>query len=436
MTKSTKRQLTDIAVRNATSTDKRQEIPDGFVSGLYLVVQPSGKKSWAMRYKFGDRNIKQTIGSYPEVSLGKAREQAKTISECREMGGNPLADIVIQKDNNLLEVVFEKFLTLHVEKKNSAGTASRRRNVFHREIEPRWKGRVVQSIKRRDIIDMLDEIAERAPVMANRIHGFLRKFFNWCVDREYIEHSPMNRLKAPVDEESRDRVLDHDELRLVWLGAERMGYPFGPIVQALILSAQRQQEVGAISRNELGGAREFGSNTPMWTIPKERTKNKKSDHIVPLTPMLDDLFSAQPKIIGDKDFIFTYTGKRAVTGYSHAKDRLDDLIRAVQREEAKARGENPSKVPPLAHWTFHDLRRTAATGMAALKVDPHVIEAVINHKSGNIKGVAAVYNRYQYFDEKYEALLKWENAVKRIVTGEDNVVYLKFNVVNDMDGNA
>lgn len=432
MTKPTKRQLTDIAVRNATSSDKRQEIPDGFIPGLYLVVQPSGKKSWAMRYKFGDRNIKQTIGSYPEVSLGKAREHAKTIAECREKGGNPLADLVIRKDDNLVEVVFEKFLTLHVDKKNAPGVAKRRRNIYTREIEPRWSGRTVQSIKRRDIIDMLDEIAERAPVMANRIHSFLRKFFNWCVDREYVEHSPMSRLKQPADEDTRDRVLTDDELRLVWLGAERMGYPFGPIVQALILSGQRQQEVGGARYHEFTGAASerddfetIGRNVPIWIIPKGRTKNKKGEHIVPLTPWLDTIFNEQPKIIGDTDFVFTYTQKRAVTGYSHAKERLDDAIRAVQREEAKARGENPSKVPPIEHWTFHDLRRTMATGLAKLRVDPHVIEALLNHKSGTIKGVAAVYNRYQYFDEKYDALMRWERALKLLVTGESNVIWLK-----------
>jgi len=431
--------LTDKYISNTTSNGQRQEIADGQQQGLYFIIQPSGSKSWAARFRYLGRTVKQTVGPYPEISLKEARDTVFEIRRVIAAGGNPLAEkqeADAKREENLIEVVFEEFLKRHVEKKNSASVAKRRRNVFHREIEPRWKGKLVQEIKRRDIIKLLEEIAERAPVMANRVHGFLRKFFNWCVDREYLEYSPMLRLKAPADEDSRDRILDNDELRLIWLGAERMGYPFGPIVQALILSGQRQQEVGAICRSELGGAREFGSNTPMWTIPKERTKNKKGEHIVPLTPMLDSLFNEQPLIIGDKGFIFTYTGKRAVTAYSHAKERLDEAILAIKREEAEARGEDVSQVKPVDHWTFHDLRRTAATGMAALKVDPHVIEAVLNHKSGNIKGIAAVYNRYQYFDEKYEALLKWEGVVKRIVAGESNVVHFKLNVVNDMAGNA
>jgi integrase len=260
--------------------------------------------------------------------------------------------------------------------------------------------------------------------MANRVFTFLRKFFNWCIDRDILTISPMNRMKAPADEESRSRVLSSDELRIVWLAAEREGYPFGPITQLLILTAQRQQEVGAARRQEFGGATEFGSNLPIWTIPKERTKNKKTAHIVPLTEWANDLFSSQPIIAGDLDFMFTYTAKRACTAYSHAKQRIDELALTIMKEEAVARGENPDDVKEMPHWTFHDLRRTAATGMARAKVSPHVVEAVLNHKTGTIKGVAAIYNLYEYFDEKFEALTLWQAEVKRIVSGATNVVPL------------
>lgn len=414
--------LTPKYIEHAAATDKRQEIADASLTGHYLIIQPSGAKSFAVRYRINGKTVKQTIGTFPKVSLKDAREEARRIITAVDAGTDPQEEAKIANEDYLIKNIFEDFLKRYVEKNNAPNVAKARRKIAEREIIPAWGERFVWDIRRRDIVKFLDGIIDRgAPVQANRTFSFLKKFFNWCIDRDVIEISPMNRMKEPSEEESRERVLSDEELLMVWNAAEADGYPFGPAIQLLILTAQRRQEVGGARRQEFGGSTEFGTNLPLWTIPKARTKNRKSDHVLPLTEMADQLFHSLPVIAGPFDFCFTNFAKRAATGWSHAKERLDTRIADVLKAKAEETGQ---PVKQMAGWTFHDLRRTAATGMARLKVEPHVVEAVLNHKTGTVKGVAAIYNRHQYFDEKYEALTKWEAHVKRVISGATNVVPL------------
>ena len=144
----------------------------------------------------------------------------------------------------------------------------------------------------------------------------------------------------------------------------------------------------------------------LWTLPGERTKNRQS-HEVPLSSAAQKILLAMPRIVGPKDFVFTTTGSSPVSGYSNAKARLDRAILEVAREEALARGTAPTTVRP---WRLHHLRRTVASGMARSGIPPHVIEAMLNHKSGIVSGIAAVYNRYEYTDEKRDALERWARS--------------------------
>ena len=185
-----------------------------------------------------------------------------------------------------------------------------------------------------------------------------------------------------------------------------MGFPFGPFVQALILTAQRRDEVAGMRRRELkdGGA--------LWTIPGERTKNGV-EHDVPLVPAAQSLVASVPRVVAT-DYLFTTTGKGPVSGYSKAKQRLDATILAIARKAAADRGENPAEVI-IQPWRLHDLRRTAASGIARLGVPVHVIESILNHRSGQISGVAAVYNRHSYLPEKRRALESWANYLLQLV---------------------
>lgn len=405
----------------------RREISDGALPGLYLIVQPSGAMSWAVRYRYGNRPRKMTIGPYPVFSLARAREAAgaalRAVSEGRDPGAEKLAKVAARLDAaNLATAVLDEFLQRYVRVKNRESTARDTSRFIDNEVRPKWKHRQIQTITKRDIVELLDSIVDRgAPASANRVHAILRRFFNWAVERDIVQTSPVATVPAPTPEISRDRVLASDEIRLVWMAAERIGWPFGAMVKLLLLTGQRRDEVSRAVRAEF----DLVAENPHWTIPKERAKNGKA-HVLPLPRQVVEILEGLPVVEGKAKLIFTTTGKTPISGFSRAKQNLDDEMLALARDEAVQRGEDPETVE-VKPWRFHDLRRTAASGMASLGFPVHVVEAVLNHKSGQIKGVAAVYNRYDYADEKRQAVTAWATAVQDLVGIESkgNVVTLR-----------
>lgn len=402
----------------------RQEIPDGGMPGLYLIVQPSGAMSWAIRYRAGNRPRKMTIGAYPLFGLARAREAAsaslRAVSEGRDPGAEKKSAHEARAANTI-EAVFDDFIARHVDPKNRASSAKENKRLIDVEIKPRWKHRQVKSITRREVITLLDGIVDRgAPYTANRVHAVLRKFFNWCLERDIVDASPIANVKAPAAETTRDRVLSDDEIRLLWNAADALGWPFGPMAKLLLLTGQRREEVAGASWSEF----DLEGSKPAWTIPKERAKNNQG-HYVPLAPAAVEILKALPRVDGPKSFVFTTTGETSVSGFSRAKASLDAAMLGVLRGEAVKAGRDAADVS-VHPWRFHDLRRTCASGMAALGHPVHVVEAVLNHRSGKISGVAAVYNRHDYAEEKCRALGAWSEAIGQI-TGEttpNNVVKL------------
>lgn len=410
--------LTVKAIEAIKPQASRREIPDGGLPGLYLLVQPSGAMSWAVRYRSDNRPKKHTIGPYPAFSLAIAREEAGKVLRAISEGRDPAAERSERKARklDLVEDAIDEFVRRRVENKNRPNTVRERKRLFDKEVKPYWRGRAMRRITRLDVSKRVNEVADRAPVMANRLLALLRLFFTWAMDEEIIDTSPMERkIKAPGIETTRDRILSDYEIRLLWSAAEKEGYPFGTFAQMLLLTGQRKSEVSGGMWEEL----ETTGNDQLWTIPPERTKNGK-EHFVPLVSFLLQIIEVLPRVKPDKDakskpiYLFTTTGKTAVSGFSKAKDHLQEEMLAIAKKEATERGEDPESVS-LEPWTFHDLRRTAASGMARLSVPVHVVEAVLNHKSGSIKGVAAVYNRYDYAEEKRDALTAWSEYVKALV---------------------
>jgi integrase len=206
-------------------------------------------------------------------------------------------------------------------------------------------------------------------------------------------------VKPPAEERSRDRVLSAEELRLVWLATERQDWPFGPFVKLLLLTAQRLNEVAGMRWSELD------LDAAMWTLPAERAKNDKAHH-VPLSVQAIALIRSLPRLDGT-DFVFTTTGRTPISGFGRAKQRLDETVQTIRREEAEVAGESFDKAAAFPEWRFHDFRRTAVTGMAEMGIAPHVADRILNHVQGTIRGVAAVYNRHAYLDERRKALQDW-----------------------------
>jgi integrase len=406
---------------------KRLEVPDGLLPGLYFVVQPSGARSWAVRYRHASKPRKLTLGPYPALDLGTARDRARDALQAVALGRDPGAEKQDarraardeQPDRDLFASVVETFLERHARAKTKERSAEQAEQILRKHVIPAWGDRRIQDITRRDVIELLDNIVDAGkPALANQTLVYIRKLYNWALDRSIVDMSPCIRIAPPAEKVSRDRVLSDEELRLVWKAAERTGWPFGPLVKLLILTAQRRDEVAGARRREL---HEDGT---LWSIPGTRTKNSQAQD-VPLSEPAQAIIRNLPRI-GRAEFLFTTTGETPVSGYSNAKERLDATMLAIAREEAEARGDNPDEVR-IEPWRLHDHRRTAASGMARLGIPVHVIEAVLNHRSGQISGVAAVYNRHSYLPEKRRALEAWANFVLSIVEDRpaSNVVALR-----------
>ena len=362
-----------------------------------------------------------TIGGYPAIGLADARKEAQKALRMVTEGRDPATEKTEREKErpahmDLMPAVLDEFVTRYVEVKNRQSYIDETKRIIEADLKPRWKQKLIKTVTKRDILNLLDEIVDRgAPTMANRVRALLSKFFAWAVERDIVAASPVVSIKAPSEEKSRDRVLTDEEIRLIWLAAEKLGYPFGPMVKLLLLTGQRRSEVAGAQWVEM----EIEGNDQLWVIPPERSKNRK-EHFVPLASLALELVQALPRIKPSEDekakpiYLFTTSGKTPVSGFSKAKTLLDSSVLEIARKEARERGEEPDDVT-IEPWTFHDLRRTAASGMARLNVAVHVVEAVLNHRSGSIKGVAAVYNRYDYADEKRAALSEWAAHVESLV---------------------
>ncbi|GGD42099.1 tyrosine-type recombinase/integrase [Sinisalibacter lacisalsi] len=410
------RALTTKAVDAIKPDATRREIPDPALSGLYLVVQPSGAKSWALRYRFAGKPKKLTLGRWPIMGVADARSAASRAIEAVERGQDPGAEKQRAKaakleaalsERDKIKTLMEQYAKRHLANLKSGATVKRE---LERHVVSAWGDRDIHEISRRDVIDLLDTIVDTGrATTANRVRAYLSKFFSWAVEREIVDASPTAGVKAPAKEVSRDRVLSDDEIRWFWKACEAEGQPWGPLGLTLLLTGQRLGEAAGMTDSEIDGG--------LWRLSAARTKNGRA-HDVPISEAVMGVLGDIERIAGDAGYIHTTTGAAPLSGFHKGRNHIADRMAEIATEE---RGE-PVDIP---HWTFHDLRRTAATGMARLGIPVRVTEAVLNHVSGTGGGIVAVYQRHDYADEKRQALEAWGRFVIEIVEGgSDNVVRL------------
>jgi integrase len=214
----------------------------------------------------------------------------------------------------------------------------------------------------------------------------------------------MAYLPKPGEEVKRKRVLSDDELRLAWMAAKKIGWPMGSAIQLLILTCARRDEIGALEWQEIDKARKE------IRLAGERTKNGE-EHIIPLSIAAKKLIDALPSVEGSK-FVFTTTGETPISGWSRAKQNVDEVMLA----ELKARHRIDADKADLKPWRVHDLRRTAATGMERLGIKQQVVEALLGHTAGSKAGVTGIYQLHAYEAEKRAALEKWAKHVTSITS--------------------
>lgn len=355
---------------------------DSGCPGFGVKVTPKGRKVFIVLYRAGgggSRLRKYTIGPYGRVTLHQARVAALKIFAARADGKDPAAEKQQTRRRlvaDRVEDLVEHFITEHLSNRRSAREISR---LLRREVVPKWGMRSVHDIGKREVIELVSEITARgAPSAANKLLKVVKTLFGWCVGRAILENSPAKGLAAPTRETARDRVLDDDELARIIAAARQIEGPYGGIVELLALTGQRREEVAQLSWDE------FDLSRQTWTLPASRTKNSKP-HIVHLSKEAIAVLMRMPRL---GQFVFSASGEKPFRNFSAAKRELD-------------------KVSGVADWRLHDLRRTCVSGMARLGIAPHVADKILNHQSGTISGVAAVYQRHEFWVERKDALDRW-----------------------------
>jgi integrase len=410
--------LSPLTIERMQPKATRQEVPDSVTSGLYFIVQPSGVKSWAVRYRFDRKPCKLTLGRYPAVELGVARDRAKAALEEVDKGNNPalrkratrlahvwgrgaadaeVADIKAEDLTRESPVgdVWKGYLKVHLIPEATGSSVARFRGIFEKRILPKWRARPIAGMVKADALTVIDAALLRGQSAKNSTITVLSSFFNWCMDRNLIEHSPVERVKK-IKMKSRKRKLSDSEIRIFWQGCDALGSAievpkkkkpaaqFGPMFQLLLLTGARRTEVAEMTRDEVN----FKNRT--WTIPGKRTKTKE-EHQVYLCDTAIAILKALPRVLGSRYF-FSTTGKSPSSGFSKAKKQLN-------------------KLALLPHYTLHDLRRSFDTGCARIGIRNEVIERCLNHSLG-------VYNRHDYEKEMADAWTKWGVHVAGLVRSD------------------
>jgi integrase len=255
-------------------------------------------------------------------------------------------------------------------------------------------------------------MADRAPIHANRVLAYLKAFFGWAVGRGYLETSPAAGISKPSREVTRDRTPSVDEVAEIWEAAGDLGYPFGPAIQLLVLTASRRDEVGDIRLAELS----IGSDGQggCWTLPPSRSKNGRAIR-TPIVPAAGRVLQAA--LIArtvEGPYVFSTTGWSPVSGWSRAKARIDAIIQ-IRRGERGILESMPA-------WRFHDLRRAFATAACdQLQIDPAIADRCLNHVGASTTSVISrVYARNELFDQRREALERWARLLEqRRLNGPD-----------------
>ncbi len=358
--------------------------------GFGVKVTPKGRKVFIVLYRTGgagSRLRKFTIGCYGRVTLHQARVAAQKVHTARLEGRDPATEKREAKRRMVadrVEDLLEAFIAQHHSQNRSGREISR---LLRREVGIAWGTRSIHEVAKRDVIELVSAIEQRgASIAANKALKAIKTFLRWCVGRAVLDQSPADGVPLPTKEVARDRVLSDDELARIILAAREMGGPYGGIIEFLVLTGQRREEAARATWDEF----DLGGKT--WLLPNTRTKNAKP-HIVHLS---DQSLAVLERLPRSGEFVFSASGSRPFTAFSWAKRHLDDI------SGVKA-------------WRLHDLRRTCVSGMAGVGVPPHVADKILNHQSGTISGVAAVYQRHEFMAERKHALDIWGGHVEDIL---------------------
>jgi integrase len=390
------RALTDIAIRRLKPGATRREIPDPGCRGLYVIVQPSGVRGYAVRYRLHGKSRKLTLPG--GISLAGARKLAGDVMLEVAQGRDPAAakQAARQVERNTLAAVAADYLRREAAKPDGERLRDLhvRERVLQRHVYPALGSRPIDGIRRSEIARLLDRIEENSGApMADRVLAILRRIMDRYAIRNDDFRSPIIRgMTRATGRPARDRILDDAELAAVWKAADADSGPFPSLVRFLLLSAARREEAARMRWDEVSDG--------IWTLPASRNKTRV-ELIRPLSAAAQSLLAKQPRIAGCA-FVFTANGRVAFAGFSRRKRQFDHQCGVTK-------------------WTLHDLRRTSRSLMSRAGVPVDHAERCLGHV---VPGIRGVYDRHQYRAEMLHAYEALAAQIERILHPQDNVTAL------------
>lgn len=390
--------LTDTKIKNlATPEAGQEEHADTDVPGLRVRIGKSGKKTFTLRKRVNGKPKNATIGHWHPIrfTLADARRKARQLISDLETGGDALAKIkAIPSSSLTVRAMAPDYITYCRNEKRVRGWKEKER-IFNQNILPTLGDRLADTVTRGDITRLVD--AQATPGASRSTFANISAFYTWAMPRlDKLPANPARDAGKPATPKARKRVLNEAEMRALWKATDAEPFPWRAGVKLLILTGQRRDEVFAADRLE------FDPVEMRWIVPPEHAKNGNA-HLVPLSGAALAVFETIPQI-GEATKLFP--AQRGGTGHASGFSKLSARLRTSVEKEIGS---------PVPHWTLHDIRRSVATGMQRLGIRLEVTEAVLNHKSGSLAGIAGVYQLHDFAEEKRDALEAWAAEVARIV---------------------
>ncbi len=386
--------LTEQSIKKAPLAGRGNRIHyDDGVPGFGLRVTKAGARAFVLNYRIHGRERRLTIGAWPAWSAAAARERAKELHRQIDLGEDPLAVKQLRRSAPTFGDLAEQYLT--VEARRQKGFTEYER-ILRRDALPQWKNVGAVDLRRRDVIALVEEKAETAPIAANRLFELLRRVFNFGIRRDILEANPCAQVKKPGEEKSKDRVLSSEEIRMFWAALDGPGFTkhAAAALRLILVTAQRPGEVVTVEWDEID------LDVGWWTIVAEKSKNGLA-HRVPLNRTTQAILESLPRASQ-----FVFPSPRSDQPMHRAA-----LALAVRR--ARDQKEHPLQVKG---FTPHDLRRTAASHMASAGVERFIIGQVLNHVE---PGVTRVYDRHSYDQRKRAALETWDRELGAFLSGTE-----------------
>ena len=385
--------LSDPFIRGLKPFDKRKEIPCGKTKGLAIRITKTGHKSFVYRYRFKDKVKRFTIGSYPKVKLAEARRKVTQLEGMLADGLDPLEEKK-RKKNKPAPVTVHELTNIYIEKhlpelKDSTQKDYKRRlKIIKNEIGDM----PAKKLSRADIISFLEEVLDDgAPIQSNRLRAILSSMYSFGVNRGLVDYNPVQGVKPLSRENQRDRVYEDKEIKILWGKFDQEQEPFRSILKMLIITGQRAGETRLAKWEHI-------RKDNIWHIPAENTKPKREQNL-PLPQLAIEILDELKDITSDKDYIF-------------ASPREENAPISWLQNASKRVRDNCS----VDDFRLHDLRRTVASNLAKMKFDRTVIGKTLNHKGlAGDSMVTAVYDRYDYLEEKGKAMNAWSKELQEIL---------------------